>query len=79
MSAVKVYYPQDGKIQVHQSRVMKFPLKFPAGIYWYGGRLHGQGRPPKCVDQFLSDGNKKLTDEDAGADFMDHHFLLVST
>ena len=50
----KVYHPQHGEICVHQSRVCKCPIEFPAGYYWYGGKRKGPGRPPKWVDEFLS-------------------------
>ena len=37
VSVVKVYFPQDPGIWVHQSRVKSCPPSFPAGFYWYGG------------------------------------------
>ena len=33
--AIKIYFPEDGTIKVHQSRVSPCPLGFPAGCYWY--------------------------------------------
>ena len=53
ISAAKVYFPQDGNIQVHQSRVKVCPPGFPSGYYWYGGKRHGPGRPPKWVVKLL--------------------------
>ena len=38
VSAVKVYYPEEGSIQVHQSLVCPCPAGFPAGYFWYGVR-----------------------------------------
>ena len=70
MTAVKVYYPQDGQIQVHQSRVTECPPEFPAGFYWYGGKGHGPGRPPKWVEQLLSNEDEMSTEGDAGADLL---------
>ena len=32
---VKVYRPQDGRIQIHQARVTPCPPAFPAGYFWY--------------------------------------------
>ncbi len=32
---VKVYFPEEGEIRVHQSRVKPSPLGFPAGSYLY--------------------------------------------
>ena len=51
--ATKVYFPEDGEIQVHQSRVCACPAGFPAGYFWYGGRRKGPGRPPKWVEKLL--------------------------
>ena len=59
VTAVKVYSPQDGAIQVHASRVSRCPPSFPAGSYWYGNRRHGRGRPPKWVEKLLSDGTEE--------------------
>ena len=56
VTVTKVYFPSDGAIQVHQTRVCQCPSQFPAGYYWYGGRRRGPGRPPKWVDKLLSDG-----------------------
>ena len=50
ITVVKVYAPQDGQIQVHQSRC---PPELPAGFYWYGSRRSSPGRPPKWVDKLL--------------------------
>ena len=54
ITVVKVYRPQDGQIQIHQSRVKPCP-NFPAGFFWYGARRHGPGRPPKWIDKVLRD------------------------
>ena len=51
--ATKVYFPEDGEIQVHQSRVCACPAGFPTGYFWYGGRRRGPGRPPKWVEKLL--------------------------
>jgi len=72
VTAVKVYYPQDGQIQVHLSRVMECPPEFPAGYYWYGGKRHGSGCSPKWVDRLLANSNDVSTDRDAGIDPDDH-------
>ena len=44
----KTYFPQEGNIQIHQSRVKPCPPGFPSGYYWYGTRRKSAGRPPKC-------------------------------
>ena len=36
ITVVKVYFPEEGGIQIHQSRVCLCPPKLPAGFYWYG-------------------------------------------
>ena len=53
VTVVKIYAPQDGQIQVHQSRVTLCPPGFPAGFFWYGNRRTSPGRPPKWVDKLL--------------------------
>ena len=50
VTVVKVYAPQDGQIQVHQSRVVHCPPEIPAGFYWYGNKCSSPGRPPQWVD-----------------------------
>ena len=49
VTVVKVYLPQDGQIQVHQTRVTPSPEDIPAGYYWYGRKKHSPGRPPQWV------------------------------
>ena len=53
ITVVKIYAPQDGQIQVHQSRVVRCPPELPAGFYWYGSRRSSPGRPPRWVDKLL--------------------------
>jgi len=43
----KMYFPQEGKIQVYQSRIKPCPPNFPSGYYWYGTCRKSAGRPPK--------------------------------
>ena len=57
MTAVKVYAPQDHSIRVHQARVTRCPMGFPAGYYWYGNRRSGPGRPPKWIDQMVQNSD----------------------
>ena len=56
VTVTKVYYPQEGSIQIHQERVCFCPLEFPAGYFWYGKRRHVVGRPPKWVQALLQKG-----------------------
>ena len=53
ITVVKVYTSQDGRIQVHQSRVVWCPPELPAGFYWYGSRRSTPGHPPRWVDKLL--------------------------
>ena len=50
----KVYFPEEGQIRVHQSRVKPSPIVFPAGSYITKGKK-SQGRVPAWVIQFLDD------------------------
>ena len=36
VTAIPVYFPDSGLIQVHQSRTCPCPPDWPAGFYWYG-------------------------------------------
>ena len=49
LSVSKVYYPQEGIIQVHQERICFCPPELPVGYIWYGTRRHSVSRPPKWV------------------------------
>lgn len=55
---VKVYAPQEGQIQVHQSRVSPCPPGSPAEYFWYGVRRSSPGRPPRWVDKLLQDATQ---------------------
>ena len=63
LTLVKVYFPQEGTIQVHQTRVKPCP-NFPAGYYWYGPRRRRPGRPPKWVDNVLAEHASETLHED---------------
>ena len=54
VTAVKVFFPDEGSIQVHQSRVCHCPPKFPVGLYWYGGNRKSPGRVPQWLQRFMS-------------------------
>ena len=53
VTAVKIFFPTDPPIQVHQSRVNKCPPSFPDDFYWYGGKRSKPGRPSKRVQKQL--------------------------
>ena len=52
---VKVYLPEEGQVQVHQSRVCSCPPYLPAGFYWYGGNHKSVGRVPQLVQKLFQD------------------------
>ena len=54
ITAVKVYFPREDSIQVHQLRVKPCPPGFTAGYYWYGTKRKGPGRPPRWVQDVLT-------------------------
>ena len=54
VSVVKVYFPQEKQIMIHQSRVKQCPVNFPAGFYWYGGKQKAQDRTPTWVQNLLA-------------------------
>ena len=53
ITVVKVYFPDEGSIQVHQSRVCSCPPRLPAGFYWYGGQRKSPGRLPPWLTKLL--------------------------
>jgi len=36
VTAIKIYFPEDETIKVHQSQISPCSLGFLAGCYWYG-------------------------------------------
>ena len=63
LTVSKVYRPQDGTIQIHQSRVMPWPKDIVSGYFWYGRKHHSPGRPPKWLEQLQSE-RKSVADND---------------
>ena len=63
VTVVKTYFPQDGQIQMHQTRVTPCPDDFPAGYYWYGRKRHSPGRPPKWLET-LADVSQQIEADD---------------
>ncbi len=52
VTVVKMYFPQEPAIQIHQTRVCPCPVGFPPGYYWYGRKQHSSG-PPSWVEDVL--------------------------
>ena len=50
---VKVYFPEEGQIQVHLSRVCSCPPHLPAGLYWCGGNRKCPGRVLQWVQKLF--------------------------
>ena len=71
--AVKVYFPEEKQIQVHQSRVCRCSCRFPAGYYWYGGNRRGPGRPPHWVQQLLESGPRESSTGENSSPTQDSH------
>ena len=72
VTVVKIYAPQEGQIQVHQTRVAPCSPQLPAGFYWYWTRRSSPGRPPLRGEQFPQrqqatgpeDPSHRVADED---------------
>ena len=60
VTAIRIYFPKDGSIKVHQSLVSPCPVGFPAGYYWYGGKKQGPGHPPKWLGRVLQNQGTEL-------------------
>jgi len=73
MEVNKIYFSQEGKIQVHQSRIKPCPLNFPSGYYWYGTCRKSTGCPSKSCGPNKNSTKKsvepsdKLVQEGAGS------------
>ena len=78
ITAIKIYFPKDGTIKIHQNRVSPCPLGFPAGCYWYG-ETHKCPSLPKwaaslfceqpqsdSTDQTQSDSTKQIQNDTTG-------------
>ena len=53
VTATKVYFPQEGQIQVHQQRVTRCPPDLIAGYYWYGPKKHSSGKVPMWIEKLI--------------------------
>ena len=58
VTIVKVYFPDDPPLQVHQMRVENCPLSFPCTYYWYGNKRSKPGQLPKWVEKLESTTTK---------------------
>ena len=46
----KVYFPGEDPINVHQLRVTRCPIDFPAGYHWYGQKQHSSDRITRWLE-----------------------------
>ena len=53
ISIVKVYFPEEAAIQVHQTRVCFCPPGFPPGYYRYGANRHSEGNLSRWVERLV--------------------------
>ena len=60
LTVMKMYFPDDPQIQVHQERVQMCPDSFPPGFYWYSKMKHGPGHPSKKICKKLAQLNDVL-------------------
>jgi len=60
VNAVKVYFPNEGQIQVHQQRICKCPPELIPGYYWYGKGQKSTGGIPKWVEKLQTRLNSEL-------------------
>ena len=67
VTGVKVYFPRENSIQVHQLRVKPCPQDFPAGYYWYGTKPKDPGRPPRWVECMLAGSEQPISHMDQSA------------
>ncbi|KAL5515979.1 hypothetical protein EMCRGX_G001235 [Ephydatia muelleri] len=72
--ASKMYFPEEGSIQVHQTRTTPCYPGFPNGFYWYGKKQTSQGHYPQWIDSIVpassgaADGDSEDTSEPTTAD-----------
>ena len=71
ITMVKVYFPEEGAIQVHQSRVCLCPPKLSAGFYWYGGRRKSPRHLPLWLAKLLSEETEDPEVPDQSEDSVD--------
>ena len=66
ITASKVYFPDDGQIQVHQQRVTRCPPGLVAGYYWYGATKHSFGKTPLWVQSLCAPPQNQNENNDIG-------------
>ena len=56
VTVVKVYFPEEGLLQVHQLRICQCPSGLPVGFYWYGKTWKSSGRVPQWAERIVEAG-----------------------
>ena len=58
-TVTKVYFPEDGPLHIHQSRVQPCPPSFPSGFYWYGSKRYSPGKMPQWIQTLSLDPDEQ--------------------
>ena len=53
VTTTKVYFPQEGQIQVHQQRITHCPPALVTDHYWYGPKKHSEGKVPQWIENLM--------------------------
>ena len=68
VTVVKVYFPEEGLLQVHQLRICQCPSGLPVGFYWYGETWKSSGRVPQWAERIVEGGPHSSSYEDDAID-----------
>ena len=60
VNVIKVYHPEEGQIQVHQSCVSPCPSGFPPGLLIWEQTV---GKAPKCIQNLIQKSLKEVSQE----------------
>jgi len=62
VTVVKVYFANEGQIQVHQQKVCQCPPELLAGYYWYGKHQRSMGSTHRWVEDLQTMLNSEQED-----------------
>ena len=65
VTVTNVYFPEDGPLHIHLTRVKPCP-SFPTGFYWYGPNRQGRAQPPRWITR-LFEGSLDEDEEATGS------------
>ena len=68
VTAIRIYFPEDGSIKVNQGRVTKCPMGCPTGCYWYGNKKQWPGHLPRwlkvlCEEQISEERSEQYSSQ----------------